>query len=128
MNEAVAIPAVHNLSLQVLKTAYLRGDFSARELISQLLAQARRQADYNAWIYLLNEDELEPYLAALDAHSADTLPLYGVPFAIKDNIDLAGIPTTAACQDFAYIPTASAAVVSALIDAGAIPLGKTNLD
>ena len=51
-----------------------------------------------------------------------------MPFAIKDNIDLAGIPTTAACPDFAYIPGASAAVVSVLIAAGAIPLGKTNLD
>jgi allophanate hydrolase len=51
-----------------------------------------------------------------------------VPFAIKDNIDLAGVPTTAACSEFAYTPTTSATVVQKLIDAGAIPIGKTNLD
>ena len=55
-------------------------------------------------------------------------PLYGVPFAIKDNIDLAGHPTTAACPDFAYVAQQSAPVVQRLIDAGAIPIGKTNLD
>ena len=56
------------------------------------------------------------------------LPLYGIPFAIKDNIDLAGVPTTAACPAFAYMPQRSATVVQRLIDAGAIPIGKTNLD
>ena len=112
----------------MLQTAYARGDFTPRELVLQLSAQARRQSQYNAWIYLLDASELQPYLSALEAHSTDTLPLYGVPFAIKDNIDLAGIPTTAACPDFAYTPSASAAVVSVLIAAGAIPLGKTNLD
>ncbi len=128
MTEAASLHTVHNLSLPVLKAAYLRGDRNPRDLMRQLSAQARRQSAYNAWIYLLNEAELEPYLSALEAHTPDTLPLYGVPFAIKDNIDLAGIPTTAACPDFAYIPGASAAVVSVLIAAGAIPLGKTNLD
>ena len=57
-----------------------------------------------------------------------TLLLYGVPFVIKDNIDLAGVPTSAACPDFAYTPASSAFVVQRLIDAGAIPLGKTNMD
>ena len=56
------------------------------------------------------------------------LPLYGIPFAIKDNIDLAGVPTTAACPAYAYTPCKTAAVVQRLIDAGAIPIGKTNLD
>ena len=55
-------------------------------------------------------------------------PLWGLPFAIKDNIDLAGVPTTAACPAYAYIPDRSATVVERLIGAGAIPIGKTNLD
>ena len=55
-------------------------------------------------------------------------PLWGIPFAIKDNIDLAGVPTTAGCAEYAYTPDESAAVVERLIAAGAIPLGKTNLD
>jgi allophanate hydrolase len=128
MSETASQHTAHNLSLQVLKAAYLRGDLKPRDLMRQLSAQARQQSSYNAWIYLLNEAELEPYLSALAAHTPDTLPLYGVPFAIKDNIDLAGVPTTAACPDFAYIPGESAAVVSVLVAAGAIPLGKTNLD
>ena len=128
MSGATTEHTVHNQSLPALQAAYASGATTPRELIGQLLAQARRQSDYNAWIYLLNEAELEPYLSALEAPGAQSLPLYGVPFAIKDNIDLAGIPTTAACPDFAYTPGASAAVVSVLIAAGAVPLGKTNLD
>lgn len=128
MNTATNPEDVHNLSLQQLQAAYARGEFTPRELIGQLSAQARRQSEYNAWIHLLDDAELEPYLSALEAQGAQNLPLYGVPFAIKDNIDLAGIPTTAACPDFAYTPTESAAVVSTLIAAGAVPLGKTNLD
>jgi allophanate hydrolase len=128
MSEEHKSYATFNLSLSALKASYLRGDFTPRELLSQLSAQARRQAHFNAWIYLLDERELETYLSGLDGHTPDTLPLYGVPFAIKDNIDLAQIPTTAACPDFAYSPDASATVVDVLIAAGAIPLGKTNLD
>lgn len=56
------------------------------------------------------------------------LPLLGVPFLVKDNIDVAGLPTTAACPDYAYMPSRSAFVVERLVAAGAIPIGKTNLD
>ena len=52
----------------------------------------------------------------------------GVPFAVKDNIDVAGLPTTAGCPAFAYTPTAHAAVVQRLVDAGGIVVGKTNMD
>ena len=83
---------------------------------------------FNAFIYLLTPEELEPYLAALDGVAPDALPLFGVPFAIKDNIDLAGIDTTAACPAFAYRAEQDATIVSQLIALGAIPLGKTNLD
>lgn len=117
-----------NLSLPALREAYLSGAASPREIILALRNQAEAQSDYCAWIYLLDEAELEPYLKRLDELSPETAPLYGVPFAIKDNIDLAGVPTTAACEAFAYTPTDSAFVVDLLLEAGAIPLGKTNLD
>jgi allophanate hydrolase len=64
----------------------------------------------------------------LDAEGPDGKPLHGVPFAVKDNIDVAGLPTTAACPAFAYTPEQSAFVVEALNRAGAIVVGKTNLD
>jgi hypothetical protein len=66
-------------------------------------------------------------LRALDALDPG-LPLYGVPFAVKDNIDVAGLPTSAACPAFAYLPAADAPVVARLRAAGALVLGKTNLD
>ena len=68
------------------------------------------------------------YARAVEVQSMAALPLYGIPFAIKDNIDLADAPTTAACPAFAYTPQHNAVVVQRLIDAGAIPIGKTNLD
>ena len=73
---------------------------------------------------------LVPRAAALEmACSLDpSLPLYGALFAVKDNIDVAGVPTTAGCPAYAYEPGAHAAVVARLIAAGAIPVGKTNLD
>src|SRR5205814_2265898 len=75
-----------------------------------------------------SRDELLAHARRVEARGAAAQPLYGVPFAIKDNIDLAGAPTTAACREFAYTPNASAFVVQRLLEAGAIPIGKTNLD
>jgi allophanate hydrolase len=96
--------------------------------MEQIGARIGAYADNPIWIYLLSSEELEPYLARLEASDPSELPLYGIPFAIKDNIDLQGVPTTAACPDYSYIPEKSAYVVQALIEAGAIPVGKTNLD
>ncbi|UNG16775.1 allophanate hydrolase [Stutzerimonas zhaodongensis] len=118
-----------DLRLDTLRAAYSSAKLSPRALIAAVHDQATNlQAEFNLFIHLLTEDELEPYLAALDSKSPAELPLYGIPFAIKDNIDLAGIPTTAACPAFAYTPDTSATIVEQLIALGAIPLGKTNLD
>ena len=73
------------------------------------------------WISLCEPRSQEPVDSA-------SKPLHGQTFAIKDNIDLAGLPTTAACPEFAYMPAASATVVQRLMDAGAVPVGKTNMD
>lgn len=114
--------------LSELLASYRSGAAHPRKVILELLRTLREDADQAIFIHLLTDAEVEPWLAALDGKDPDSLPLFGVPFAIKDNIDLAGIPTTAACPDFAYTPSVSATVVQRLIDAGAIPLGKTNLD
>lgn len=117
-----------DLTLAGLRRHYERGDFTPRELIAVLRERARQFDDRNIWIYQLDDAEIEPYLQMLETQSPASLPLYGVPFAIKDNIDLAGIPTTAACAEYAYTPDEHAATVALYIRAGAIPLGKTNLD
>ncbi len=119
---------ITNLTIAQLRQHYRDQDFTPAQLIHYLLQQAQQRMDNNVWIYQLSSEEIQPYLDKLQGRSTDDLPLYGIPFAIKDNIDLAGIPTTAACEAFAYTPTQSAFVVQRLINAGAIPLGKTNLD
>ena len=87
------------------------------------------------WIALLPEDAARAQARALEdalAEEGDAvferLPLFGVPFAVKDNVDVAGLPTTAACESFSYTPDVSAFAVQRLLDAGAILIGKTNLD
>ena len=118
-----------NLRLDTLRAAYETGATTPRQLLTELHEKAGAlNPDFNLFIHLLSLDELEPYLAALEGKSSADLPLYGIPFAIKDNIDLAGIPTTAACPAFAYMPDTHATIVEQLIALGAIPLGKTNLD
>ncbi|MEO6280734.1 amidase family protein, partial [Roseateles sp.] len=118
-----------DLNLTALNEAYCRGALSPRVVIAEVVAKARAlNPEFKLFIHVLSDDELSPYLAALEGRSPADLPLYGVPFAIKDNIDLAGTPTTAACPAFAYTPYRSAFVVQRLIAAGAIPIGKTNMD
>ncbi|BCB25284.1 allophanate hydrolase [Sulfurimicrobium lacus] len=115
-----------SLDIASLRRLYLNGQLTPRQLVDALLA---RPDDGNpVWIHRLSPAELYRYADALAGKDPAALPLYGIPFAIKDNIDLAGAPTTAACPEFAYLPEKSATVVQRLIDAGAIPLGKTNLD
>ena len=105
---------------------------SPAELLTALRQQLR--ADDNAWIALASDAQLSTQLDALAQRLAaaggdrNKLPLYGVPFAIKDNIDAAGWPTTAACPEFAYSAEQDATVVARLRAAGAILIGKTNLD
>ncbi|MBK5935275.1 allophanate hydrolase [Halorhodospira halophila] len=107
--------------------AYRDGTLDPRSELHR--ARAAALADtHHTWIHVLDEAQLAPYLDRLEGLDPASLPLYGIPFAIKDNIDLAGVPTTAGCPDYAYTPAESAFVVQRLIDAGAVPLGKTNLD
>lgn len=119
----------YDLRLSALRDAYSTQRLTPRQLISALREHASAlNPEFNLYIHLLTAAEQEPYLAALDGRSSDELPLFGVPFSIKDNIDLAGIPTTAACPAFAYTPAQSATIVEQLIALGAVPMGKANLD
>ena len=117
-----------DMTIEGLLADYRAGRRKVRGVIAEALAEIRAADPRNVWITVLDDAALEPYLARLDGLDPGALPLYGVPFAIKDNIDLAGVPTTAGCPDYAYVPESSAFVVQRLIDAGAVPLGKTNLD
>ncbi len=116
------------MNIAALREAYINKTLSPDILIKQCLEKIKSAQSSNAWITVLSEDQLKPYLDALSSKNIEDSPLWGIPFAVKDNIDLKGIPTTAACPDFAYTPSEHAFVIQQLIDAGAIPMGKTNLD
>src|SRR6202795_1517631 len=102
--------------------------FTPTQVIESTIQRADRAAERYVWISRLTRERLLDHVHAVEQRSVDELPLYGVPFVIKDNIDLAGVPTTAACAEYSYVPAQSSTVVQRLLDAGAIPLGKTNLD
>ncbi len=108
---------------------YRNGEVTPTTLSAYL---AQIPAHDPAWITLCDNTRLAAQFAALEERLAlvgpASLPLYGVPFAVKDNIDVAGWPTTAACPEFRYIAQATAPVVARLQAAGAILIGKTNMD
>jgi len=116
-----------DLTIQTLLSQYRSGIKTPAEVIRSAWERAD-EADPRIWISRPAWDEIEALLGTLEGKSPDSLPLFGIPFAIKDNIDWKGYPTTAACPAFAYTPDKSAFVVEELIAAGAIPMGKTNLD
>jgi allophanate hydrolase len=107
-----------------LVSAYRNGSKSPAEELVSRLRNIQAEGERPIWISRFSESEL---LAQLDAADV-AAPLYGVPFAVKDNIDVAGLPTTAACPEFSYLPVRHASVVERLVQAGAIVIGKTNLD
>ncbi len=108
--------------------AHRAGTVSPVETVARSFARIRALGDPALFISLREEADALAEAGALMAGGGAKLPLYGVPVAIKDNIDVAGFATTAACPAFAYKPTHDATAVARLRQAGAIVIGKTNLD
>ncbi len=108
----------------------LRTSAELNSAIATAYDRIERDQRRNCWIHLKPIDQALAELAALARRGAqgENLPLLGVPFGVKDNIDVAGMPTTAACPSFAHVAERSARCVERLTAAGAICLGKTNLD
>ncbi|OYY13054.1 MAG: allophanate hydrolase [Rhizobiales bacterium 35-68-8] len=115
-------------TLATLLAAHREGRRTPSETVRETYRKIADHHDSAIFITLRPEAELLAEAAALEAAGAGDLPLYGIPVAIKDNIDVAGVPTTAACPEFAYVPEADATVVARLRAAGALVIGKTNLD
>ena len=116
-----------SLDLGTLRQAFEAG-LRPTELVDELLTRLDEYDDDAVWIHRVPDAALREAAARLEAAGPGALPLYGIPFAVKDNINVAGLPTTAACPDFSYVAEASAPAVQRLLDAGAILVGKTNLD
>ena len=121
-----------SLDFAALRDAYRAGSLSPVSIVDLVAARIGARGDDGVWISRFPDDALRAEAAALERRAAteglDAMPLYGLPFAVKDNIDVAGLPTTCACPEFAHEPTRSAPVVERLRRAGAICIGKTNLD
>jgi allophanate hydrolase len=122
------VSAEINFDLTSLRRAYADGTLTPVQVVEEVLRRAENPKFPHVWIEKLGREQLLALAKALPPKPTPELPLYGVPFAIKDNIDFAGIKTTVGCPAFAYAPEKSATVVAKLIAAGALPIGKTNLD
>lgn len=114
----MTIPDIH---------AAYAGGVSPRDVVKQVFARIDAVGDPHIFLARASEEDAMAEAAALGAFDA-TKPLWGIPFVVKDNIDVAGYETTAACPAYAYTPKKDAFVVAQLRAAGAIFIGKTNLD
>ncbi len=117
------------LDCKTLTAGYREGRFTPVDVVMAVRERIAAWPDKAVWISLRTLEELLAEAEALAADGFDPgRPLWGIPFAIKDNIDLTCLPTTAACPAFAFQPERDATVVARLRAAGAIAIGKTNLD
>ncbi len=116
-----------SFDLRSLAAGYAGGQFTPVMVMAEVLRRIAAAGDDRVWISRRADADILAEAAALGPVRAD-LPLWGVPFAVKDNIDAQGLATTAGCPDFAYRPDVSAPVVARLVAAGAVLIGKTNLD
>ncbi|MEO3788329.1 allophanate hydrolase [Actinocorallia sp. B10E7] len=112
-----------SLSVGELSRRYGAGTARPEKVVREVYERIEARGEDHVWITLRPKEEVLAEAAALPDG-----PLYGIPYAVKDNIDVAGLPTTAGCPEFAYVPERSAPLVERLRAAGALLIGKTNLD
>ncbi|HWP07790.1 MAG TPA: allophanate hydrolase [Polyangiaceae bacterium] len=121
---------VLRLDIGTLEGAFASGTLNPGDLLDLVYSRIAARGQRPIWIELLPKETARQHLelARERKQRGESLPLFGIPFAIKDNIDLRGLPTTAGCPAFARVPREHAVSVQRLLDAGAVPVGKTNLD
>jgi allophanate hydrolase len=126
IRDATVLP----LDLPTLSRRYASGETTPSDVVGQVRAAIAARGDDGVWIAVASTEMLASAAAAVEARrrAGEALPLYGVPFAVKDNIDVVGFATTAACPAFSHLPDRSAASVKRLVEAGGIVVGKTNMD
>jgi len=122
------VPAHDIETVAEILNAYRAGDATPADIVARSYARLRALDDPAIFISLFDEKDALAQAQQLTADRDRNLPLYGIPIAVKDNIDVRGLPTTAGCPAFAYRPVIDAVCVTRLLRAGAIIIGKTNLD
>jgi len=113
--------------IESIHNAYKEG-LKVEEIVKEVYRRIQEINDDGIFIYLQPMEQIIEDIKNFDEIDLEKKPLYGIPFTVKDNIDVAGIPTTAGCEAYKYLPTKDAFVVKKLKEAGAICIGKTNLD
>ncbi|WP_409526206.1 allophanate hydrolase [Nitrincola sp. MINF-07-Sa-05] len=129
MNHPTTVSPLANLpfTLTSLRQAYAEEGYHPSQIITEMYRRLRELNDPGIFIHLMDEADALKLAESLGEFDPRQI-LWGIPFAVKDNIDVAGMPTTAACPTYEYAPAEDAHVVACLRAAGAIPVGKTNLD
>lgn len=116
-------------SVSEILSSHAGGTGSPTKTAARVADAIAARGDDGTWLSTVSRDELLAAAEEIENRpGARTLPLYGVPFGVKDSIDVEGVPTTLSCPDYAYLATTTAPVVRRLLDAGALYVGKTNLD
>jgi allophanate hydrolase len=115
-----------SLNIGSLQAHYRSGSLTPGDVIREVYRRIRALPDIPIWIHLLPEEDAMRTAEALPGSASS--PVFGIPFAIKDNIDAANLPTTAGCPMFSYVAEQDATTVGHLKKAGGILIGKTNLD
>ena len=116
-----------SLEIAALADGYRMSAITPEDVVDAVYERIAAYEDPAVWTALVPREQALTRARALPKDMSG-YPLYGVPFAVKDNIDVAHMPTTAACPDYAYVPVASAPLVDRLLEAGAILIGKNNMD
>jgi allophanate hydrolase len=113
--------------IQSIHNAYKNGT-KVEDIVKEVYKRIKKVNDKSLFIHLQPIEDILKEVSSFDNMNLKEKPLWGIPFTVKDNIDVAGVPTTAACEAYKYTPKEDAFVVKLLRDAGAICIGKTNLD
>jgi Asp-tRNA(Asn)/Glu-tRNA(Gln) amidotransferase A subunit family amidase len=128
-----AVPMTWNgsLDIETLKSLYAKGVVTPEDVVNEVYKRLELPgADPAVWLHVFPQTEaLERARKLLQTYPDPTTrhPLFGIPFSIKDSIDIKGVRTTAACPEFAYVAEKDAPSYATLIEAGCIPIGKVNL-
>jgi allophanate hydrolase len=124
----------YSLDFQSISSKYRSGTLTPTAVAREVFSRIKNQGDDHVWTHLIAQDEVMQTAEKLErryaarAKTGEEFPLYGLPFGVKDNVDIAGLPTTAACPAYKYTAKRTATVIQKLLDAGALLIGKTNLD
>ncbi|MFT6387231.1 MAG: allophanate hydrolase [Cellvibrionaceae bacterium] len=121
---------IHSINFEIdqLKNYYQAGRFTPADIVAEVYRRIRTQVNSGVWVTVVSEQEAIEKAKIVGSKSIDDFPLYGIPFSVKDNIHVEGLPTTASCPAFSHYPKETATVVEKLLAAGAILIGKNTMD